>query len=301
MPTKNPHVFLPVISCLVAATLWGLLWYPLRFMEELGVSGLWASVMIYSAMLIPLLPMLWVNRSGIMQQPLALFLIGITAGWANLGFILALLEGNVVRVLLLFYLSPVWTVLLGKLLLKEHLSMPAWLSVVMAMCGAGIMLWQSDAATLLPSNAADMLAITAGIAFAIMNVLVRMTGNIPIVMKMGPACLGVLTLAAIGIFVMQSTPPVLTPVTLGIATGVGCIGMLAMTYTAQYGVTHLPVHRSAVIFLFEVVVGAVSAAILTNEIVTIREWAGGLLVILAAWITAMDTIWPFASSKKNPG
>jgi len=299
MPTKKPHAFFPVISCLIAATLWGLLWYPLRLMEEMGVSGLWASVLIYTATLIPLLPVLWINRSGIMQRPLALLLIGITAGWANLGFILALLEGNVVRVLLLFYLSPIWTVLLGKFLLKEHLSILAWLSIMMAMCGAVIMLWQPDTGILLPTNAADILAITAGFAFAFMNVMVRKTGDIPIVLKMGPACLGVLFLAAIGILVMQPPPPVLTSATLGFAMGVGCIGMLAMTYTAQYGVTHLPVHRSAVIFLFEIVVGAVSAALLTNEIVTLKEWAGGLLVVLAAWITAMETLQPVVSSKKS--
>ena len=299
MPTKNPHTFLPVISCLIAATLWGLLWYPLRVMEEMGVSGLWASSLIYTATLFPLLPLLWKNRSGIMQQPWALLLIGITAGWANLGFILALLEGHVVRVLLLFYLSPIWTVLLGKFLLKEHVSNLAWLSIVMAMCGAGIMLWQPDTGILLPDSAADMLAITAGFAFAIMNVMVRKTGDIPIALKMGPACLGVLFLSAIGIFVMQPPAPVLTPATLGFAMGVGSIGMLVMTYTAQYGVTHLPVHRSAVIFLFEIVAGAVSAALLTNEIVTLREWAGGLLVVLAAWITAMETLQPVVSSKKS--
>jgi drug/metabolite transporter (DMT)-like permease len=299
MPTKNPHAYLPVISCLIAATLWGLLWYPLRIMEGMGISGLWASLLIYTATLIPLLPVLWINRCGTMRRPLALLLIGITAGWANLGFILALLEGHVVRVLLLFYLSPIWTVLLGKFLLKEYISILAWFSIVMAMCGAGIMLWQPEEGILLPTDAADILAITAGFAFAIMNVMIRKTGDIPIVMKMGTTCLGVLLLAVAGIFVMQSPPPVLTPVTLGYTMGVGCIGMLAMIYTAQYGVTHLPVHRSAVIFLFEIVAGAVSAALLTNEIVTIREWTGGLLVVLAAWITSMEVLQPVASSKKS--
>jgi len=51
--------------------------------------------------------------------------------------------------------------------------------------------------------------------------------------------------------------------------------------------------------LFEIVAGAVSAALLTNEIVTLREWAGGLLVVLAAWITAMETLQPVVSSKKS--
>lgn len=300
MPTKKPHVLLPVFSCLIAATLWGVFWYPLRIMEEMGVSGLWASILIYSATLVPLLPGLWLNRSGIFERPLILGLIGLAAGWANLGFLLAILEGNVVRVILLFFLSPIWTVLLGKLLLKEHMSILAWFSIVVAMCGAVVMLWQSDSGITQPTYTADILAITAGFAFALMNVLIRKSGDIPILLKMGPACLGVLFLAITGILIMQPPAPVLTSSTLGIAMGVGGVGMLVMTYTAQYGVTHLPVHRSAVIFLFEIVAGAVSAAVLTNEIVTPREWAGGLLVVLAAWITAIDTLRPADSSKKSP-
>ncbi len=297
MPTKKPPVLLPVFSCLTAATLWGVFWYPLRILENMGVSGLWASILIYSATLFLLLPGLWTNRSGFLQQPLILGMMGLAAGWANLGFLLAILEGNVVRVILLFFLSPIWTVLLGKLLLKEHMSILAWLSIVMAICGAVIMLWQSDTDIMPPSYAADILAVTAGFAFALMNVLIRKSGDIPILLKMGPACLGVLFLAITGILIVHPPAPVLTPATLGIAFGVGGIGMLVMTYAAQYGATHLPVHRSAVIFLFEIVAGAVSAALLANEIVTPREWTGGLLVVLAAWITAIDTLRPAGSSK----
>jgi drug/metabolite transporter (DMT)-like permease len=64
--------------------------------------------------------------------------------------------------------------------------------------------------------------------------------------------------------------------------------MILMTYTALYGVTHLPVHRSAAIMLFEVFAGAVSAALLTEEILSLREWTGGLLIMFAAWLTIRD-------------
>ena len=289
MPTKNSNL-LPVISCLISATLWGLLWYPLRVLEQKGVFGLWASILIYTSTLIPLLPGLWVTRAGVLKQPLMLALIGLFAGWANLGFILAVLEGNVVRVLLLFYLSPVWTVLLGIWILNEHLTRLAWASILIAMSGAVIMLSHPDQGLIIPAGAADLLAISAGFAFAVMNVLIRKTGEIPIVLKMGSTCLGVLLLSTAGLLIMPSPAPVFNLSTLTLAISVGAIGMLVMTYTAQYGVTHLPVHRSAVIFLFEIVAGAVSAALLTDEIVNTKEWLGGGLVVLAAWFTAMDSM-----------
>ena len=287
MSSKNSDT-MPVISCLVAATLWGLLWYPLRLLEQMGVSGLWASLLIYTFTLLPLLPGLWLQRSGIKGQALNLGLIGVFAGWANLGFILAILEGNVARVLLLFYLSPVWTVLLGLVILNEHLTRLAWLSVFIAMCGAIIMLSGTDFVMNIPANSADYLAISAGFAFAVMNVLIRKTGNIPLVLKMGPTCLGVVLLSIFGLLVHIQPAPIINQSTLIISTLTGGIGMLVMTYTAQYGVTHLPVHRSAVIFLFEIIVGAVSAALLANESITLREWLGGALVVLAAWFTAFD-------------
>ena len=64
--------------------------------------------------------------------------------------------GDVVRVVLLFYLMPLWAVLLARLLLGE-LTLPllhratllAWLRVALALCwrsGAGIVLWPERAA-----------------------------------------------------------------------------------------------------------------------------------------------------------
>jgi drug/metabolite transporter (DMT)-like permease len=59
-----------------------------------------------------------------------------------------------------------------------------------------------------------------------------------------------------------------------------------MTVTVIYGVSHMPVHRSAVILLFELVVGAVSSLILTDERVLLQEWLGGALILTAAYLAA---------------
>ena len=105
---------------------------------------------------------------------------------------------------------------------------------------------------------------------------------------MGSAWIGVILLTLAGLFLMQTSVPVFSGSSLALAILTGCVGMSLMTFTALYGVTHLPVHRSAVIMLFEVFAGAVSAALLTAEVVTVREWAGGLLIIFAAWLTIRD-------------
>jgi drug/metabolite transporter (DMT)-like permease len=53
-----------------------------------------------------------------------------------------------------------------------------------------------------------------------------------------------------------------------------------------YGVTRMPIHRSAVILLFELVAGAISSLLLTDEVVLPREWIGGVMIITAAWLAA---------------
>ena len=66
----------------------------------------------------------------------------------------------------------------------------------------------------------------------------------------------------------------------------GVVGFTTMTLTVQYGVTHMPVYRSAVILLFEIVVAAVSTQLLTDEVISPREWIGGGLIIMAAMTSA---------------
>ncbi len=288
MITKNKSSLLPIISCLIAATLWGVFWYPLRVLEGMGVPGLWATLIIYLSAFIPMWPLFWKQRNGLRSQRWLFVLIGIFAGWTNLAFILAILEGHVVRVLLLFYLSPIWTLILGLIFLQERLSNLAWCSLFLSFIGAFVILWPSDSGSFLPFSRVDLLAVSAGFAFAVHNVLVRKIGDIPIILKMGSAWIGVIALTMLCLATLPVPLPEFSGSSLALAIFIGCIGMSLMTYTAQYGVTHLPVHRSASIMLFEVFVGAVSAALLAEEVLTARELMGGLLIMFAAWLTTRD-------------
>lgn len=284
------NTLLPVLCCLIAAIMWGIFWYPLRILEQKGIPGLWATLVIYMSALMSLLPVLLAKRHGHVKQSGLLLLMGLFSGWTNLSFILAILEGTVVRVLLLFYLSPVWATLLACFFLHEHLSLKAWISLLMALSGAVFILWSDEIGVMTQVDVADVLAISSGFAFAVTNVLVRKADQVPIHVKMLSAWVGVICLSLTGIVIVQPPSPVMSLDAFALAILLGSFGMLAMTWLTQYGVTHLPVHRSAILFEFEVVAGAVSAALLTREVVTLREWIGGIIVMLAAWIIARDSI-----------
>lgn len=284
-PVSRPATVIPVLALLLTATMWGVMWYPLRLLEEAGLQGLWSSLILYAAAMLVGLPMVW--KHGIEGRYLGHFtILALASGWCNVAFILAVIDGNVVRVVLLFYLSPLWTVLFAKLVLHEPMAAEARATMVLAMIGAVIMLWNPDVGLPWPQDAADWLAITSGAAFALSNVIARKVQGVSIWTKAGVAWAGVIVVA---IALLAITVPEL-PQTGGdiylYAFALGAVGMLTMTVAVLYGVTHMPAHRSAVILLFEIVASAVSAQLLTDEVVQVNEWIGGALIVSAALFAA---------------
>ena len=287
MNTSKPdNRLLPVLSLLFTATLWGIVWYPLRLLEGQGLAGLWSALISYGAILCVFLWVLVRDRKSLAANSVPLLLMGLSAGWCNVAFIMAVLDGHVVRVLLLFYLSPFWAVCLGWLMLGERLDGKSMLVFAVAVTGAIIMLWNEDVGIPWPRDHADWLAVSSGFAFALSNVFVRRTQNVSVLLKSTASWAGVVVVAVVWMVLSHTGIPAVSGGVLLAAVALGLCGFLVMTLTVLYGVTHMPVHRSAVILLFELVVGAVSSLLLTDEIVLYREWLGGFMIVTAAYMAA---------------
>jgi len=290
MPAHARHSLLPVVSILLGASLWGVIWYPIRLLEGGGLSGIWLTLILYATALIASLPFTWQSLAEFRARPGLLPGLMLLAGWTNIAFIEAVLTGNILRVLLLFYLSPFWAVLLGRLLLREAISRAALGSLAIAMAGALTMLWNPQLGAPWPRSPADWLALSSGFAFALSNVAVRTMDDVSVETKATAVWAGVVLVAAV--LIPLSGAPALRvrhDVFAG-AVALGLFGIVLMTTLVQYGVSHLPVHRSAVLALIELVAGAVSQQLLTDEIVATREWAGGALILAGAWMAARASV-----------
>ncbi|MCG6967504.1 MAG: DMT family transporter [Chromatiaceae bacterium] len=275
--------FGPTLGLLYGATFWGLMWYPTRLLQELGMQGAWLTLVGYGAAFLVFTPFARVSPAGIRRQPWDVAALVLAAGWTNVAFVLAVLAGEVVRVVLLFYLSPIWTVLLGRWLLQEHLGWRTALMLGLGLGGALIMLWDPVLGSL-PLNRADLLAASAGLAFALNNVMTRRITSLGVRAKTHLAWFGVVIVAAA--FISLNSPALpQAPIGAWVATvAVGLGGFLLSTLAVVYGVTNMPVQRSAVIMLFELVVGAASAWWLAGEAISAQEWLGGGLILTAASI-----------------
>ena len=276
----------PVLSLLAGATMWGVVWYPMRLLESHGLSGPWLTMLLYLVATIGGLVLAGRQLPTLARQPMLMLGLAISAGWTNLAFVLAILDGNVMRVLFLFYLSPAWAILLGWMVMKEQIDRWAIVIMIVALAGGWLMLLQPGSAIPLPTSSSDWLALTSGMAFAISNVFVNKAQATSVSVKSLAAWIGVTGLSIILILMRgEPVPQLSVSLMLGVIA-LGLLGTVIMTLFVQYGVTHMPVHRSGVILLFELVAGALSQQLLTDESLVAREWLGGALVVAASLLIA---------------
>ena len=277
----------PVLGLLAGATTWGLIWYPLRVLEQGGLIGPASSLVIFVIALALGLPFTWRGLREFRVGTGLLLGIGLSAGWANLAYVLGVIHGEVVRVLLLFYLAPLWTVLLSHFLLAERLKAAGYGVIGLSLSGALIMLWHPDKGMPWPNNNAEWLALSAGIAFACSNVLSRKAHALSVSAK-SLSVWGGVVIVALAVMVAQpsdSGRAVATAFDNGpMLFGLGLV-LCAVTLFMQYGLTHTPANQAIVILLFELVVAAVSAYFLVNEHLGLRDWVGGAMIVAASFLS----------------
>ena len=285
---SGPTRHLPAISLMFAALLWGLLWWPLRYFNEQGISGLWSSVLTYCFAFIP---GFWLIRKQLRffwRYPVMLFLIAITSGWTNVSFIVAVAEKDAARMVLLFYLSPVWAILLGIVFLRERPTIHSLAVAVLALTGAILMLYNPYNGALWPRDFYDWLAISSGFSFAATNLFIRRLEHVPVVVKTFSSWIGVILVAFLWLLVLQTGqggalnfPSISAGIWLGLIV-LGLFGVTSMTLAVQYGVSRLPLFKSSIILVFEVVVTIISSLLLSHEQLLHLAPYGAVLIVLAA-------------------
>ena len=274
----------PVAGVLSGALVWGLIWYPYRELRDIGVSGAMATFLTYllaMAFGVFMLPRLWRERSTLGGWALLLVL---SAGWANLGYVLGMLRGEVMRVLLLFYLAPVWTILFSYWLLRERLNRKGYAVVALSLGGALTMLWDAGLGLPVPQNISEWLGLSAGIGFALSNVTSRRAAHLSVEVKSFSLWLGTASLTLPFLLWQGGMVEQMAAISTQSWWLLALLGLVlcATSFAVQYGVTHLPANRAVVLFMFELVIAAMSAYFLAGEAMGPREWAGALLIVTAS-------------------
>ena len=281
----------PVLALMLNALVWGISWWPFRNLQAHGLHPLWSTGLIYLLSLACLLAL----RPGALRpfatHPL-LWLLLAASGLTNVGFNWAVSVGDVVRVVLLFYLMPAWTVLLAWPLLGEKPTAAALARLALALAGVFTVLDTADSGWSWPAGGADWLALMGGFSFALTNILLRKLQQAPAEsriaamfcggagMALGAALLG-LSQGAV------SMPPAPGLPWIGVALGLG-LAFLCGNVALQYGAARLSANTTALVMLSEVIFASASSVALGAAAPTARTWIGGALILAAAAWSA----WP---------
>ncbi len=286
---KNHENQFAIFGLLFGAVCWGVIWYPYRIMQEAGVSGVASSFYTYVIAVGIFAVILFKQWRAAIHQPKVIVWLAIVAGWTNLSYVLAIIDGEVMRVMLLFYLSPLWTLVMAHFWLKERTNRRGVAVIILSLIGAFTMFWQ-DGALPLPNNNAEWLALSAGMGFALTNVITRYASNLTLTAKSMAVWIGVLLMSLVFI-VFQDAPfpnPMDMNVTQWLLMVFIALLLMGATLFVQYGITHIPVTKASVLFMFELVVAAVASYFLTDETMSAREWLGGALIVVAALFAATN-------------
>ena len=274
-----------VLALIASAFVWGVIWFPYRVLRDAGVDGVLAVSLTYGTALV--LGGLVFRRKLVGLRPSwPLFWLALSAGGCNLGYVLAALNGEIVRVLLLFYLAPLWTVVLARLLLGERLTRSGVFVVALALAGAVIMLWQPAIGWPVPINLADWLGLGAGFSFALFNVLSRAIGAVSIEVKSLCAFAGVVLLGTLLISLGVSQPrlPGAAPIWLLIFL-LGLV-LVVINLVVQFGLSRVEANRAIVIMISELGFAAISSWLLADETLDARDCLGGAMIVVATLLAA---------------
>jgi drug/metabolite transporter (DMT)-like permease len=279
-------------SAIVAASgaFWGLWWIPLRFLESRGLTGNWANVTLNAAATLIVLPIVIAKPWPTRQDLGRLLVVGLLAGFTFATWNHALLYGTVVRVTLLFYLSPIWATAFGVLFLRDPVGPARVVSILLGFSGASMVL-DFHGIVPVPRNGAEWLALASGVTFALMTVYIRKTHDVGALQKTLANSMFAIPFALAFLIIVPAPPPSFgTLISALPLILVSCIWLVPVGFLILWGAGRLDPGRVSILLLFEVLASALSAALFANEPFGWHEGIGCVLILGAGLIEGINQL-----------
>ncbi|MDI9334651.1 MAG: DMT family transporter [Cytophagales bacterium] len=279
-----------ITALITNAFVWGVSWWPLRQMEGAGLHPLWATGLSFAAVLLAVTlykPRVWQE----LRAPSGLWLLALASGFTNVAFNWAVTVGDVIRVVLLFYLMPAWALLVARWLLKEPITLQGLLRLALAVTGVLLVLKKPSSPWPVPSSLSDWLALGGGFTFALTNTFILKfkqsseTGRLLAMFAGG-------TIAALGaavVGVSVQVVPLLPWFSIALVLAVVGLGafFLLGNLAMQYGASRLRSSTTSLVMLTEIIFASLSSVWFGAAVLEARVLWGALLIFSAAFWAAL--------------
>jgi len=271
----------------LSASVWGLYWFPLRAIEQVGISGSWSVVYLSACPLLVLLPLLLFHfrkLSGVLGPTLLAVLF---CGFAFTLYSNGLVETTVIRATLLYYLTPVWSTIIGVIWLSERLSRARIIAIVVAFCGLCLLLLDGES-TQQPLNIGDLYSFFSGVLWACAIAVLNRWANIPI-LPVAAFIFIFTTIISVFFAAVLNTEvaPTFTMLKAAFPTAaVWSIVIILPGFLIIFRVSQLLFPgRVGILCMSEVIVAIISASILLpDERMALVQWVGAFAIVAAGLI-----------------
>lgn len=284
-PDKTLGIFLAL-----SAGVWGLYWLPLRSIEELGVSASWSVVLFNACPLVVLVPLLLFNYQQLKGLVGPTILAGLMIGIAFNLYANGLLETTVARATLLYYLTPIWSTLLGVVWLSEPLTKARIIAIGVALIGLFLLLSNANSSNQ-ALNIGDLYSFMSGIFWAIGVSVLNRWATIPILPLLACTFLATTLFSALTAGLLPANPvPDLQAVKMALPVAAfWAIFIFVPSFFIIFRISQLLFPgRVGILTMTEAIVAIVSAAILIpEESMLLLQWLGAGAIITAGLIEVL--------------
>ncbi len=282
---RHPRFLLICFFVFVSAGCWGLYWLPQRLLLEAGMTGGWGTVAQWVICMAVLLPVaFWRLMKG---QPIGMryWACGLLLGSGAVFYANSFILTDVVRALVFFYLMPLWATIFEMVFLKRYPGRSRAISITLALIGVWIAVGL-DIGLPVPTQLGDWFGLIGGVliaAGAVRTEIEQPQGIFPLLFMVILFCIVAsafqypLLSHAIGAIptldAIEENLPFLLVLVL--------VFVLPTTAFVFWAPQKIGAGVFGILVLSELVVGVISAAILTDEPFGWREATGTTLVVLA--------------------
>jgi drug/metabolite transporter (DMT)-like permease len=275
---------------LLTGIFWGVYWVPVRAVADLGLDGAWGTGSITLAAALCLLPLMLADRGSLRGKD-ALGILSIALGGAAFAlYSIGFLYGKVALVVLLWFFSPVWSVLIAKYLLRERVARLRLMAIALGLAGLFVMLG-GDGGIPVPGSLGEWMAFIGGLIWAIATAGMRLKSDVRPLPSAFLFALGATVTSFLAAPWLEPFPMIAPSDLPEIAAQVVLTGGLwwVLSIAAlMWATVRLDPARVGILLMTEVVFGAVTAALFAGESLSASEMIGGALVILCGLLE----VWP---------
>ena len=287
---RNAVSLLASLVTLWTGLFWGGYWLPVRALGDMGLAGGWGTLAITLSAAGLLSPFaLARRREFVLAEPLALASVAL-GGAAFALYSVGFLYGRVAIIILLWFLSPVWSTLIGRYVMGWPTPRLRLVAIVVGLAGLAAMLGAGGQAPL-PRGAGEWMSLAGGILWSFSTTGIRAKPDLSPVSAAFVFAAGA-TLATLALAPLLGPWPQLAAgdaaKAAGLALATGALWWGASIAGLMWAAMRLDPARVAILLMTEVLAGAASAAFLADERLSQAELFGGVLVLSAGVLE----VWP---------